>query len=73
MFNLAQSARHPKWKGCGFLRTTAELANMPVHPAMKVGAAHKKKFESWTRLLFEDEGIKDALSLAREVMLLLDG
>ncbi len=23
---LARSARHPKWKGCGFLRTTAELA-----------------------------------------------
>ena len=23
--NLARSARHPKWKGCGFLRTSAEL------------------------------------------------
>jgi AcrR family transcriptional regulator len=41
--HLAVSARHPKWKGCGFLRTTAELANMPGHPAMRVGAAHKKK------------------------------
>jgi AcrR family transcriptional regulator len=70
---LAQSARHPKWKGCGFLRTTAELANMPGHPAMKVGAAHKKKFENWMRLLFENEGIKDALPLARQIMLLMDG
>jgi AcrR family transcriptional regulator len=70
---LAQSARHPKWKGCGFLRTTAELANMPGHPAMKVGAAHKKKFENWMRLLFEREGIKDATPLARQTMLLLDG
>ena len=70
---LAQSARHPKWKGCGFLRTTAELANMPGHPAMKVGAAHKKKFESWMRLLFEREGVKDAIPLARQMMLLLDG
>ena len=41
--NVAKSARHPKWKGCGFLRTSAELANMPGHPAMKIGAAHKKK------------------------------
>jgi AcrR family transcriptional regulator len=71
--NLAQSARHPKWKGCGFLRTTAELANMPGHPAMKVGAAHKKKFENWTRLVFEDQGIKDALPLARQIVLLMDG
>jgi AcrR family transcriptional regulator len=70
---LARSARHPKWKGCGFLRTTAELANMPGHPAIKVGAAHKKKFENWMRGLFETEGIEGALPLARQIMLLMDG
>jgi AcrR family transcriptional regulator len=70
---LAHSARHPKWKGCGFLRTTAELANMPGHPAMKVGAAHKKKFENWIRLQFEAERIEAALPLARQIMLLMDG
>lgn len=26
---LVHSARHPKWKGCGFLRTTAELVESP--------------------------------------------
>jgi AcrR family transcriptional regulator len=72
-FKLAQSARHPKWRGCGFLRTAAELANMPGHPAMKVGAAHKKKFENWMRLAFDQAGIEDALPLARQVMLLMDG
>jgi AcrR family transcriptional regulator len=71
--NLAQAARHPKWKGCGFLRTTAELAHMPGHPAIKVGAAHKKKFESWMRALFEAEGIEHGLGLARQVTLLMDG
>ena len=50
--NLARSARHPKWKGCGFLRTSAELANMPGHPAIRIGAAHKKKFEEWLRATF---------------------
>ena len=59
--NLARSARHPKWKGCGFLRTSAELANMPGHPAMKIGAAHKKKFEEWLRSTFAAEGIADPL------------
>jgi hypothetical protein len=48
--NLARSARHQKWKGCGFLRTSAELANLPGHRAIKIGAAHKKKFEEWLRL-----------------------
>jgi AcrR family transcriptional regulator len=71
--NLARSARHPKWKGCGFLRTSAELANMPGHPAIKIGAAHKKKFEDWLRVTLEAEGIGGASRLARQVLLLLDG
>jgi len=71
--NLARSARHPKWKGCGFLRTSAELANLPGHPAIKIGAAHKKKFEDWLRLTFEAEGIENASRLARQILLLLDG
>jgi AcrR family transcriptional regulator len=71
--HLAQAARHPKWKGCGFLRTTAELANMPGHPAIKIGIAHKKKFEVWLRLTFEAEGIENADLLARQILLLLDG
>jgi AcrR family transcriptional regulator len=71
--NLAKSARHPKWKGCGFLRTSAELANMPGHPAMKIGAAHKKKFEAWLSVTFEAERFPNAQLLARQIMLLLDG
>ena len=71
--NLARVARHPKWKGCGFLRTSAELAGMPGHPAIRIGAAHKKKFEDWLRQVFEAEGIVDAEALARQVLLLLDG
>jgi AcrR family transcriptional regulator len=71
--NLARSARHPKWKGCGFLRTSAELANLPGHPAMKIGAAHKKKFEEWLRATFVAAGIAQASQLARQILLLLDG
>ncbi|MFQ6547718.1 TetR/AcrR family transcriptional regulator [Aestuariibius sp. 2305UL40-4] len=71
--NLAQSARHPRWKGCGFLRTAAELANMPGHPAMKVGAAHKKKFEAWLCDVFEDRNTDNPHELARHVVLLMDG
>ena len=71
--HLATSARHPEWRGCGFLRTTAELAHMPGHPAIKVGAAHKKRFESWIHGMIEGEGVRDGLPLARQIMLLLDG
>lgn len=71
--NLAKASRHPKWKGCAFLRTSAELANMPGHPAIRIGAAHKKDFERWFATAFEAEGITSAAALARHVVLLLDG
>ena len=71
--NLARSARHPKWKGCGYLRTSAELANMPGHPAIKVGAAHKKNVEEWLRSLFEEQHLAEPPKLARQIVLLLDG
>lgn len=71
--HLAQSARHPKWKGCGFLRTAAELANKPGHPAMKVGAAHKKKLETLLSDKIKKAGILDSAALARHIVLLLDG
>lgn len=71
--HLARSARHPKWRGCGFLRTSVELANLPGHPAIKIGAAHKKKFEAWLVKVFEAQRIVQASSLARQIVLLLDG
>jgi AcrR family transcriptional regulator len=70
---LAKAARHPKWKGCGFLRTSAELANMPGHPAMRIGAAHKRRVEDWLTEMFEAEGIAEPRKLGRQVVLLLDG
>ncbi|MBV8926821.1 MAG: TetR/AcrR family transcriptional regulator [Bradyrhizobium sp.] len=74
IFNrLARNASHPKWKGCGFLRTSAELANLPGHPAIKIGVAHKKKFEAWLRATFEEAGVTTAAPLARQILLLLDG
>jgi AcrR family transcriptional regulator len=71
--NLAGVARHPKWKGCGFLRTAAELAAMPGHPAIKAGARHKANFETWLAAELSDHGIEEPLILAREIVLLMDG
>jgi hypothetical protein len=40
---------------------------------IKIGAAHKKKFEAWLRTTFEEAGIASAAHLARQILLLLDG
>jgi len=71
--NLARSARHPKWKGCGFLRTAAELASMPGHPAVKAGSRHKANFEKWLAAELSGRGIAEPQMLAREIVLLMDG
>lgn len=72
--HLARSARHPKWKGCGFLRTSVELIKLPGHPAMVAGRGHKKRVEDWLCSVFADTRTQeDARRLARQVILLLDG
>lgn len=70
---LAKSARHPKWKGCGFLRTTAELAALPGHPAVKIGARHKAAFASWLAGEMERADFDTPAALSRQILLLLDG
>lgn len=70
---VARDSMHPKWRGCGFLRTAGELANKPGHPAIKAGAAHKKRFEAWLAQVFKDAGLNDAETTARRVTILLDG
>lgn len=71
--SFAKSADTPNWRGCGFLRTIAELASTPGHPAIKAGAAHKKKFEAWMADTLGRDGVPDAESIARQIVILLDG
>ncbi|WP_159716232.1 TetR/AcrR family transcriptional regulator [Geminicoccus flavidas] len=70
---LAHTVAQPRWKGCGFLRTAAELANLPGHPAMRIGAAHKKRFEVWLAEQLASGELPEPGLLARQVVLLLDG
>lgn len=71
--HLAETARHPRWRGCGFLRTSVELIDLPGHPANVAGRAHKKRVEDWLGEVFGTAGVTDGRELARQVMLLLDG
>jgi AcrR family transcriptional regulator len=70
---FARSADTAKWKGCGFQRTAAELASTPGHPALKAGASHKKRFEGWLADALAREGIGNAKTIARSIVVLLDG
>ena len=70
---LGRAGRSAAWKGCGFVRATGELANFPGHPAVQVARAHKSSVEKWLADALADEGRDDCETLARELMLLIDG
>lgn len=70
---VAKATEHPKWRGCGFLRTIGELADKPGHPAVKAGAAHKKRFEQWLEDIFAAAKVEAPATLARRVVVLMDG
>jgi AcrR family transcriptional regulator len=71
--HLEAAARHPRWNGCGFLKTAAELAALPGHPAIKVAARHKAGVEAWLAETLASNGISDARGLARQIAILMDG
>lgn len=70
---LARQARSPRWRGCGFLRTAAEHAGLPGHPAVTLGAAHKKRLEAWMAERLRESGAEDQESLSRQLVLLMEG
>lgn len=70
---LAKAAANRRWNGCGFLRSAAELANMPGHPAVQVVRAHKLRVEHWLAGECAAAGCTQPAVLARQLMVLLDG
>ena len=46
---------------------------MPGHPAVRVGAKHKKKFEGWLGSIFTGAKAENTDHLARQVVLIMDG
>jgi len=70
---LGRCAKSPTWKGCGFIRATGELANIPGHPAVRIARAHKTNFEKWLSDRLAAEGYRDGDALARGLMVVIDG
>lgn len=70
---LARQAGRRRWRGCGYLRTAAELAGAPGHPAIQAGKAHKRRVEAWFADAFAEDGVTDPEKVARQIVVLMDG
>jgi len=70
---LADWAKQKQWQGSGFTRAALEFADLPGHPARRAAHRHKNAVEDHLAQKFAEQGIEEAASLAREVMLLIEG
>ena len=65
------AAKH--WEGSGFTRLAVELADLPGHPARRMARQHKAALERHLSELLEHAGVPEAVTVAREILLLLEG
>ena len=70
---LASWAKQPRWRGSGFTRAAMEFAHLPGHPARLAAHRHKGAVEGWLAAQFADGRIGAAPTLARQVILLMEG
>ena len=63
----------PGWKGCCFLRISAEFGDRPGHPAHAVVAESHRDLEHWLAGELTCGGFADAAGLARQLALLVNG
>ena len=70
---LRSWADDPEWLGSGFSRIAAELAELRGHPARQAASRHKAAVETWLADRLAATGVTEAASLARQIMLLIEG
>jgi AcrR family transcriptional regulator len=70
---LAAWAKQPGWRGSGFTRAAVEFAHSPGHPARLAARRHKEAVEGWLTDQFTGNGIGTPQTLARQVLLLMEG
>lgn len=70
---LRNWASGPNWNGSGFSRIAIELAELPGHPARRIGEVHKMAFENWLADRCAERGLLNPEAIARQVAILIEG
>jgi AcrR family transcriptional regulator len=68
---LAERFADPDFRGCAFINAMAELDD--EHPGYIAATEHKARVQDYVRALLGEAGYRDAASLAKRFMLLIDG
>ena len=66
-------AQSSAFEGCPFARAASDLAHRPGHPALAVGAAHKKKHLDWLIDLAQRAENAEPDLVGKQLLVLIDG
>ncbi len=66
-------AQSSAFEGCPFVRAASDLAHRPDHPALAVGADHKKKHLDWLIDLAQRAEKADPELVGKQLLVLIDG
>lgn len=70
---VAAAALNPEWKGCCFIRMSAELGSMRGHPVHRIVAGALQDMEDWFAQELAKEGYDGARTMARQLCVLING
>lgn len=70
---FAEHAKQPSWKGCCFVRITADLANEAGHPAHRIVQGARCEMENWFEGMIAKDGIRDSAMAARQMVIFVNG
>lgn len=70
---MISETSEPGWKGCCFLRLSAEFGDLPGHPVHAVVAAAHRDMEDWFAAELLRHGFAAPRLLARQLLLLANG
>lgn len=71
--NIVMSIRDPAWRGCAFLRVSAEFGEWPGHPVHAVAARSYLDTEAWFEQELRNGGYPAPAATARQIVVLLNG
>jgi len=69
---LAERLADPGFRGCAFINAMAELDDR-AHLGYIAATEHKARVQDYVRDLLDESGYRDAASLAKRFMVLIDG
>lgn len=69
---LGEWFSEPEYRGCMFIKASAEYQDAK-HPIHAQAAMHKKLLHGYVLKLAENAGVRDPDTLARQLLLLMDG